>query len=72
MKRAWEFLAAWWLDGPTDADYPASPGGQVPTLQADGTVKWSAGAAAGGEILVDDASGEILFDDASGDVLYDG
>lgn len=71
MIAFWKFLAAWWSDDATAAGYPASPGGQVPTLQTDGTVKWSAHAAAP-ELLVDDASGEILFDDASGDVLYDG
>lgn len=73
MKRAWEFLAAWWMHGETDANYPAVPGGQVPTLQSDGTVIWAAAPGGpGGEILVDDETGEILVDDATGNVLYDG
>jgi hypothetical protein len=71
VKRAWDFLAAWWKLG-DDANYPASPGGQVPVLQSDGTVQWGTGTGGGGEPLVDDASGEILFDDASGDILMDG
>jgi hypothetical protein len=72
LKQAREFLEALWMIGAADANYPASPGGQVPTLQTDGTVKWSTGAGGGGEPLVDDASGEILFDDATGDILIDG
>jgi hypothetical protein len=71
VKAYWQFLAALWPDDPTTANYPAVPGGQVPTLQSDGTVQWSTAASAG-EILIDDASGEILYDDATGDILYDG
>jgi hypothetical protein len=71
MQTWWQLLQAWWADNDTDAGYPGSPGGQVPTLQSDGTVKWEA-QTGGGELLVDDASVELLFDDASGDVLYDG
>jgi hypothetical protein len=72
MKAFWQFLAALWPDDAVSADYPAVPGGQVPTLQSDGTVKWSAGSVVSGEILVDDATGEILIDDETGNVLYDG
>jgi hypothetical protein len=72
MIGFWKFLGAWWSDDTTEADYPGSPGGQVPTLQTDGSVKWSAQAVTVGEILVDDETGEILIDDETGNVLYDG
>jgi hypothetical protein len=68
MKRAWEFLGAWWMQG-ADAGTPVA--GSVPVWRSDGTATWS-DAAGGAEILVDDATGEILIDDATGNVLYDG
>jgi hypothetical protein len=68
MIGFWKFLAAWWSDDATEAAYPVTPGGQVPTLQTDGTVKWGSGP----EPLVDDETGEILIDDETGNVLYDG
>jgi hypothetical protein len=72
VKSFWQFLAALWPDDATTANYPAVPGGQVPTLQTDGTVQWSVGAVAAGDILVDEETGEILIDEETGDVLYDG
>lgn len=71
MRTWWQFLAAWWSDDATGANYPASPGGQVPTLQADGTVQWSDVVPAA-ELLVEDGAMELLFDDDTGDVLYEG
>ena len=42
MKRAWEFLAAWWMDGATDAGLPAAgTGNHAPSLDPDtGLVTW--------------------------------
>jgi hypothetical protein len=72
MKAFWQLLAALFPDDPTEANYPAVPGGQVIALGTDGVARWSLGTGGGGEPLVDDAAGEILFDDATGDILMDG
>jgi hypothetical protein len=66
VKAYWQFLAALWPDDETTANYPVSPGGQVPTLQTDGTVKWSA-AAPGGSDLIE--AGDMIYED--GNPLYE-
>jgi hypothetical protein len=61
VKRAWEFLAAWWHHSAADADLPVTPDGHVPVLQSDFTVKWVAmGASLSADII------------ESGDVVYEG
>ena len=72
LKRAWQFLAAWWMDGETDSGIPAVGAGGVYVPQLNTTTREVTWAAQIGEILVDDASGEFLYDDATGDILYDG
>jgi hypothetical protein len=58
----WRFLFAWWPTTEAGSNYPAVPGGQVPTLQTDGTVKWSTGTAGASDLI---ESGDVLYEDGS-------
>ena len=66
MKAFWQFLAALWPDDETTANYPLVPGGQVPTLQTDGTVKWSTGSVGTSDLI---ESGDVLYE--AGSPLYE-
>ena len=61
IKTFFEILAAWWSDDATEAGLPATPNGEVPTLQSDFTVQWSRSSIAASVI----EDGEFVYEDGS-------
>jgi hypothetical protein len=69
VKRAWEFLGAWWFQLAADAECPdpGSGGGEIPTRQTDNTVKWVSVSGLASDII---EVGDVLYED--GNPLYEG
>jgi hypothetical protein len=65
---------SWYVWGLTGATETASLALEDTGLTLNGTTLWRIvpGAAAVGELLVEDGTEEFEFDDATGDVLYEG